>query len=108
MAANYDVCRILTDLLDGDGRRKVWPGPVMAEAYAMVYGCRPLPVTRVQARMIRDQLERFGISNHSAAGNVLWVKLEICRHMGYAYTVELHRAATGEPIAGYPAKLSRC
>jgi len=107
MAANYDVCHTLADLLDGDGRRKVWPGPVMAEAYAMVYGCRPMLATRGQARMIRDQLERFGISNHSATGNVLWVTLEICRHMGYAYAVEVHRAATGEPIAGYTVKLSR-
>lgn len=107
MAAEIQSCRTLADLFDGDGRRKVWPGDHMADAYAAVYDCKPMPVTRGQARMIRNQLERFGISNHSASGNVLWVTLEICRHMGYAYTVEVHRAATDEPIAGYTVKLSR-
>lgn len=79
----------------------------MADAYAAVYGCKPMPVTRGQARMIRDQLERFGISHHSANGNVLWVALEICRQANYSYAVTVHRMGgwlTGD-IAGYAINL---
>lgn len=103
MAAEIQSCRTLADLFDGDGRKKVWPGDHMADAYAAVYDCKPMPVTRGQARMVRDQLERFGISNHSANGNVLWVALEICRRAGYSYKVTVHRL--DGKITGYAVNL---
>lgn len=102
-----ESCHTLSELMDGDGRRKVWPGDAMAESYSDVFGCGPMAITRSQARMIRDQLERFGVSNHSSHGGVLWVPLEICRHMGWAYSIEVQRLAAGQQISGYSVKLLR-
>lgn len=50
-------------------------------------GTRPGPVTRGQARLMCQNFEATGHSNHSGKGSTLWVILEHCAEADIAYNL---------------------
>ncbi len=50
-------------------------------------GTRPAPVTRAQARLLCQNFDASGHSNHSGRGSTLWVILEHCAQADIAYNL---------------------
>lgn len=50
-------------------------------------GTRPAPVTRAQARLMCQNFDASGHSNHSGQGTTLWVILEHCADADIAYNL---------------------
>lgn len=50
-------------------------------------GTSPAPVTRAQARLLCQNFDACGHSNHSGQGTTLWVILEHCAATGIAYNL---------------------
>ena len=50
-------------------------------------GTRPQAVTRAQARLLCQNFDASGHSNHSGRGSTLWVILEHCAHADIAYNL---------------------
>lgn len=50
-------------------------------------GTRPAPVTCAQARLMCQNFDASGHSNHSGRGSTLWVILEHCAAVDIAYTL---------------------
>jgi hypothetical protein len=50
-------------------------------------GTRPAPVTRAQARLMCQNFDASGHSNHSGRGTTLWVILEHCAEADIAYNL---------------------
>jgi hypothetical protein len=50
-------------------------------------GTRPAPVTRAQARLLCQNFDASGHSNHSGRGSTLWVVLEHCAEADIAYNL---------------------
>lgn len=50
-------------------------------------GTHPLPLSRAQARLICQNFDASGHSNHSGQGSTLWVVLEHCAETGIAYNL---------------------
>ena len=93
---------------EGDGRTKV------------IYSTAPIgtdsrAVTKAQARMLIHMLYDKGSSNHSAAGNTLWVSLEALHYNRTPYI--LHYVPSGgwrveivkspDEVATYVANMER-
>lgn len=93
---------------EGDGRTKV------------IYSTQPIgtdsrAVTKAQARMLIHMLYDKGSSNHSAAGNTLWVSLEALHYNrtpyilhcvpGLGWHVQIQEAP--DEVATYVANMER-
>ena len=50
-------------------------------------GTHPVPVTRAQARLLCQNFDASGHSNHSGKGSTLWVILEHCAEVDIAYNL---------------------
>lgn len=50
-------------------------------------GTRPMPVTRMQARLLCQNFDASGHSNHSGRGSTLWVILEHCAEADIPYNL---------------------
>lgn len=50
-------------------------------------GTHPAPITRAQARLMCQNFEASGHSNHSGKGSTLWVILEHCAEVDIAYNL---------------------
>ena len=73
----------------------------LVEPTAQFPGTRPAPVTRAQARLLCQNFDASGHSNHSGKGSTLWVILEHCAEVDIPYNL---RALTGLGYYGERAK----
>lgn len=69
-----------SDRFQGDGAEVVQP-------VAVFPGTRPAAVTRAQARLLCQNFDASGHSNHSGRGATLWVILEHCAQADIAYNL---------------------
>lgn len=74
-----------SDRFMGDDGERVSPASVYP-------GTRPASVTRAQARLLCQNFDASGHSNHSGQGTTLWVILEHCAQADIPYTL---RASPG-------------
>ena len=74
-----------SDRFQGDGDEVLSP-------MGQYPGTRPAAVTRAQARLVCQNFDASGHSNHSAQGATLWVILEHCAQADIPYTL---RASPG-------------
>ena len=74
-----------SDRFLGDAGERVSPSSVYP-------GTRPASVTRLQARLLCQNFDASGHSNHSGQGTTLWVILEHCAQADIPYTL---RASPG-------------
>lgn len=63
------------------------PDDELLEPASPFPGTRPLAVSRAQARLICQNFDASGHSNHSGQGSTLWVVLEHCAETGIAYNL---------------------
>ena len=74
-----------SDRFVGDEEERISPASVFP-------GTRPAAVTRAQARLMCQNFDASGHSNHSGQGTTLWVILEHCAQADIPYTL---RASPG-------------
>lgn len=63
------------------------PDDELLEPRCAYPGTQPEAVSRAQARMMCQNFEASGHSNHSGRGSTLWVVLEHCAEAGIAYNL---------------------